>query len=80
MSSFPPYIMVFKMHMVMSTMFLVTMMHENYDHCVFTIGDECQSICNDGNPTKATALLLLRVEVLKMVTTNDDEDLVVIWL
>ena len=55
------------------------MMDENYDHCVFNIGDECQSICN-GNPTKATAMLLLRVEVLKMVTTNDDEDLVVIWL
>ena len=34
----------------------------------------------NGNPTKATTMLLLQVEVLKMVTTNDDDDHVVIWL
>ena len=39
------------------------------------IGDECQSICND-NPTKATVILMLRLEVhvLKMMTTIYDDD------
>ena len=32
------------------------------------------------NPTKAKAILLLRVEVLKIVKTNDDDGHVVIWL
>ena len=67
------------MQMAMSIKFLVTMIDEHCDDCIFNIGDECQSICNS-NPTKATAMLLLRVEVLKMVTSNDDDDHVVIWL
>ena len=41
------------------------------------IGDERQSVYN-GNPTKATVMRLLRVEVLKMVTTNGDDDIVIV--
>ena len=77
MSSFLSHIMVLKMQMVISIKFLVTMIDEHC--CVFNIADECQSICNS-NPTKATAMLLLRVDVLKMVTTNDADDHMVIWL
>ena len=63
-----PHIMLFVLQLAMSIMNFMTVWLMKIVSIIFlNIGDESESICNS-NTKKATVILVLRLQVLKIVT------------